>query len=117
MNQFVTEWLASWTGGNSEKILTFYHDDIFYRDPAHPQGISGKANFKKYLDKLLAKYPDWKWEVVSLEEGVNGRFYLKWRATILDFQEEGMDLIEMKDGLISINEVYFDPTRMIRSKN
>lgn len=114
MKKFVTDWLASWSGGNAEKLLSFYHPDIFYRDPAFPQGIQGKENLGKYLTKLLAKYPDWKWTLLHMDEVWPERFYIKWHAQINEVQEEGLDLVLIKDNQIIRNEVYFDPTRLIK---
>ena len=38
---FCIEWLNAWTGNNPEKLIDFYSDDTFYRDPANPEGING----------------------------------------------------------------------------
>lgn len=111
-NDFFSQWLASWTGNNPEALLAFYHDEIFYSDPAHKNGLQGKTALKNYLIKLFARNPAWKWELVHLDQVSSPKFYLKWRASIPTTNtlvtEVGLDLIELKDGKIIRNEVYFD---------
>lgn len=118
MEKFVKEWLASWNGGNPEKLLSYYHEGAFYRDPAMPSGLHGKEALRSYFTKLLAKNPEWKWEMLHLDQVSSSRFYLKWKATIpVGIQtviEEGLDLVEIKDQLITRNEVYFDASKMLR---
>lgn len=113
MNQeFAKNWLSSWTGNRPQELLEFYHEDIYYQDPAFPSGIQGKENLGKYLTKLLAKNPDWIWELDSLYESDKFTF-VKWKATINGKIVTGLDLIQMKDGKILRNEVYFDPSILL----
>ena len=46
-------WLPLWTGNQPERLLEVYSEDVFYRDPAKPDGIRGKASLLAYLHKLL----------------------------------------------------------------
>jgi hypothetical protein len=112
---FCNSWLAAWTGNQPEKLLSFYREDAFYRDPAKPDGLRGRGELLPYFTKILAKNPNWIWkavEIVSTEKG----FVLKWEATIPAgakiVVETGLDIVELTDGKISRNEVYFDPARM-----
>ena len=50
--QFCADWLAAWTGNEPEKLLAYYTDDAFYRDPARPHGLQGKVELRKYLERL-----------------------------------------------------------------
>ena len=107
-------WLASWSGNKPEALINFYHDDIYYCDPARPQGIKGKENLLNYFHKLLAKYPDWIWEMIELFPQPTG-FLLKWRAKLSPQAETvffGLDIVEIKDDKIIRNEVFFDPSLM-----
>lgn len=106
--QFFKDWLSSWTGNDPEKLLEFYHDDIFYLDPFYPQGLKGKEALKNYLVKLLAKNPDWVWELVSFQKDQQ-MYVVKWKSTI----GMGHDLVGFCNGKIAVNEVYFD--RPLRS--
>ncbi len=111
LKQFVDNWLSAWTGNKPEHLLTFYTKNTFYLDPANPDGIKGKEELKKYLNKLLKKNPDWKWtaeEIFPTEKG----FTIKWKAEIplsnKTFTIYGLDIVEIADNKISRNEVYFD---------
>lgn len=111
LEQFCDEWLKSWSGNRPETLVSFYHDEAFYLDPAFPQGIKGKENLLNYFTKLLRKFPDWKWERELLFPTSEG-FTLIWKATIQVKEKtvsvKGMDRVALTDMKISRNEVYFD---------
>ena len=54
-------WLPLWTGNRPDELIEIYAVDVFYRDPAKPDGIHGKAALLAYFRKLLAANPDWVW--------------------------------------------------------
>ena len=116
LESFCNDWLAAWTGNNPEKLISYYAVDAYYQDPANPKGITDRKHLLKYLTKLLARNPAWKWELIELFPTENG-FNFKWKATIplADTQlvEFGMDIIELDSNKITRNEVYFDISRMI----
>ncbi|MFO1519543.1 MAG: nuclear transport factor 2 family protein [bacterium] len=114
---FCRQWLAAWTGNNPQHLLSFYGPHAFYRDPARPDGVKGQEALKVYFEKLLAKNPDWVWEmeeVFSTEKG----FTLKWKATVPFGGKNvvffGLDIVEMEGEKITRNEVYFDPSPLKR---
>jgi len=114
---FCKEWLNAWTGNNPEKLIDFYADDAYYRDPANPEGINERELLFKYFKKLLERNPNWKWELIELFPTEKG-FNFKWKATIPIGMEQiieyGMDIVEL-DPLykrkVKRNEVYFDRTK------
>lgn len=113
ISPLIHEWLAAWTGGEADKLLQFYSDDIHYIDPAHPEGIEGIEQLEQYLTKLLSKNPDWVWtaeEIIPNPAGCT----LRWKAQIPIHGEivtlRGLDIVEIKDYRITRNEVYFDRT-------
>jgi steroid delta-isomerase-like uncharacterized protein len=119
LNQFCQEWLAAWTGNQPELLLSFYSEDAFYSDPGRPEGLRGRKSLLPYFQKLLSKNPEWVWkalEVIPTEKG----FTLKWEATIplkdKVVKQRGVDIVEFKDGKISRNEVYFDPSLLKSTK-
>lgn len=107
-------WLAAWTG-NADKLLEFYAPDAYYEDPARPDGLHGHSELRPYLQKLLARNPNWTWTRKSLHP-IDGGFVVRHEArvptaagTIL---ERCMDLVLLdQHGLITRNEVYFDRSR------
>ena len=113
-------WLPAWTGGSGsvERLLGFYSPEALYRDPARPEGIRGRDGLRGYFQKLLAKNPDWRWEadeIVPTERG----FVLKWLAHVpagsRTLAIQGLDIVEVENGLITRNEVYFDRAPLIQS--
>jgi steroid delta-isomerase-like uncharacterized protein len=116
--EFCRRWLPAWTGNDPELLLQFYAENVVYIDPAHPEGLEGQEQLKPYLQKLLAANPNWIWEVVEVFPTPRG-FTLKWRATIPVGQkklvEHGMDIVELENGKITRNEVYFDRSRWLEA--
>jgi hypothetical protein len=112
---FCGKWLAAWTGNQPEKLRQFYTHDAFYRDPARPEGLRG-PELLPYFKKLLAANPSWIWQIAELFPTSNG-FCLKWSASIpigaTIVRENGLDIVELRDGKISRNEVYFDRAALL----
>jgi len=117
---FCTTWLGYWTGNRPEELSLFYSEDAFYRDPANPQGLRGRAEILAYLRTLLKHNPEWVWEAEEIFM-IDGGFVLRWRAGIPVgreiVRENGLDIVLVRDGLITRNEVFFDrSTLMTRMK-
>ncbi len=114
--EFCRQWLPSWTGNEPEVLLQFYTENAYYSDPAHPEGLKGREQLRVYFTKLLEANPNWIWEPVEVFPTLRG-FTLKWRAVIpiakKKLVEYGMDIVELEDGKISRNEVYFDRSRWL----
>lgn len=113
LQSFIDDWLSTWTGNQPENLLKYYSEDAFYLDPALPSGIQGKDGLKTYFSKLLSRNPEWEWtseEVIPTEKGCT----LKWKAQIPVGEQTitlyGLDIVEINEGQISRNEVYFDRT-------
>ena len=117
---FCGRWLAAWSGNQPESLIEFYTDDAFYLDPAKPEGLKGRGRIFAYFQKLLAANPEWKWEAVEVyptEEGFVG----KWKATIpvgsKMIVEHGMDIVELEQGKVKRNEVYFNLANLLAALN
>ncbi len=117
--KFTSIWLPAWTGNNPEKLIEFYSDDVFYVDPAVPQGIKGREPLLVYFEKLLTKNPNWVWTAIEIFPTERG-FHLKWLAKISIESKVvecvGVDIVELCDGLITRNEVYFDRSALLSFK-
>lgn len=111
LTAFCDRWLAAWSGNRPTELLEYYTEDAWYADPGVPDGLQGRNPLLRYLTKLLKRYPDWSWRRSELYPTPKG-FVLKWQATIPrdggTIQCAGMDLVELRDGKISRNEVYFN---------
>jgi hypothetical protein len=109
-------WLPLWTGNRPEALIECYADEAFYRDPARPAGVQGRAALLAYLRALLARFPAWTWEADEIFPCAGG-FALRWRATIpvggTVVRETGLDLVLVAGGRITRNEVYFDRAALL----
>jgi ketosteroid isomerase-like protein len=113
---FAERWLPAWTGNDPERLAGFYTDDVFYSDPAVPEGVRGKEALTSYFRALLSRFPDWEWtnrEVLPLEGG----FLNFWHATIpvgaTVVEADGVCTVQLREGLIERNEVYFDRSPLL----
>ena len=112
-------WLPLWTGNRPEELVEVYAEDVFYRDPAKPDGIHGKAALLGYFKKLLATFPDWVWTADDVFP-VDGGFALRWKARIpvrgKAYEETGRDLARVANGKVTRNEVYFDRAALLEGR-
>lgn len=115
---FCSEWLPAWTGNDPDRLLTFYADDVFYSDPAVPQGVEGKEALRRYFARLLASYPDWSWthrHSLPLPDG----FLNYWQARLTGDGEapawEGVCVVRLRGSRIFRNEVFFDRSSLLRA--
>jgi hypothetical protein len=113
---FASRWLPAWTGNDPERLASFYTEDCFYSDPAVPEGVQGKEALSRYFGALLARFPDWRWSNVRATPIRDG-FLNHWHAripvgsTVLEC--EGVCTVELRDGLIARNQVYFDRSELL----
>lgn len=114
---FAAAWLPAWTGNDPVRLLSFYTEDAVYSDPAVPDGIRGRKALLGYFTKLLARNPDWVWThtgSIPLKDG----FLNLWHTSIPVGGEtvelDGACSVQLRDGLIYANHVYFDRTELTR---
>ena len=115
---FAERWLPAWTGNQPERLAAFYSEDAFYCDPAIPQGLRGRAALTAYFRKLLARNPDWVWTHRGAMPMADG-FANLWHASIpaggRTLEVDGLCTVQLRDGLIYRNEVYFDRTELLKA--
>lgn len=116
--KFIEEWLSKWTGNRPEELLEYYTEDAVYIDPANKEGLHGKEELRPYFIKLLGFYQDWVWEPIVIFPTDDGAV-VKWKCTIpvngQEIIEFGVDIVEITDGKISLNEVYFDRSHLLEA--
>lgn len=112
---FCADWLPRWTGNRPDELLELYDEEVWYRDPARPEGIRGKAALEDYFRVLLFRNPEWRWHAEEIHP-LEGGFTLLWRAEIpvgdRVVEERGLDWIFVRDGRIVRTEVFFDRSRL-----
>jgi SnoaL-like domain len=118
--ELAERWLPAWTGNDPERLASFYTEDAFYSDPAIPDGVQGRDALTAYFRKLLGRNPDWVWE----HEGsipLEGGFVNRWRATIPAGDTQvvcrGVCTVQLRNGLIARNEVFFDRSSLLAAIN
>jgi len=116
---FCNRWMPAWTGNRPAALLDFYAEDAHYRDPARPAGLRGHAEIAPYFTKLLAANPDWVWTTTEVTPTHKG-FTMKWHARIpapggIVVEEDGLDIVEISNGKITRNEVYFDRAALAKA--
>lgn len=110
---FADEWLPAWTGGDAERLASFYAIDTFYRDPHVASGIHGRPALTRYLQALLAANPSWVWTQTGATP-LEGGFLNHWHAHVPTRNGPAdctgvCTVVLDDDGLIARNEVFFDP--------
>ena len=113
---FASEWLPAWTGNDPERLVSFYTEDAFYSDPAVPDGIQGKEQLLAYFRALLGRFPDWEWTHTG-STPMPGGFLNHWHASVpagkTTVECDGVCTVELRDGRIARNQVYFDRTELL----
>jgi len=115
---FAEKWLPAWTGNRPELLASFYTPDAVYSDPAIPKGVQGREALRAYFSKLLARNPEWVWVhrgSIPMEDG----FLNLWHASIPvgegTVEAEGVCTVQLRDGLIYANHVFFDRSELINA--
>jgi hypothetical protein len=115
---FCEKWLEAWSGNRPEYLIGFYSDDALYLDPANKEGLRGRERIFSYFKKLLAANPNWIWRAINVFP-IGPGFILKWEATIPvgrgAITEVGMDIVEVDQGRITRNEVFFDRSSLLEA--
>jgi hypothetical protein len=108
LERFNADWLNAWTDKDVDRLLSFYHPEVTYRDPQTAPGLQGQDALRSYLEKLFGATPPMRYEpdeVWPIEGGYCGRWYCRIgeppARTI-----RGFDLVLMDEGRIRLNEVY-----------
>ena len=114
--EFCAEWLPSWTGNRPQELISFYAENAVFVDPVNREGLRGHEEILAYFEKLLHSNPYWVWEAIEVFP-IDKGFVLKWQAEIpvnnITLTERGLDIVEIQNGLITRNEVYFDRSQLV----
>lgn len=113
---FAERWLPAWTGNQPDRLAAFYAEDAFYSDPAIPDGVRGKTALVAYFTKLLGRNPNWIWRhsgSTPLRDGFLNRWHASIPAGDRVVEVEGVCVVQLRDGLIYSNEVFFDRSPLL----
>lgn len=110
---FAKRWLPAWSGNDPDRLIGFYSEDVYYRDPMVAGGILGRVRLAEHFKTLLARNPDWEWHhihAVPLHNGFLGYWLMQFPDQPHLQPMYGISVVKLKDGLIYRNEIYFDRT-------
>jgi hypothetical protein len=115
---FAERWLPAWSGNRPDLLASFYSEDVVYSDPAIPSGVKGRPALLAYFTKLLGRNPEWVWShrgSIPMEDG----FLNLWHASIpaggRTVEADGACTVQLRDGLIYANHVFFDRSELLRA--
>ena len=106
---FNADWLRAWSDKDVERLLGFYAPDTIYKDAQTAGGLAGREALGGYLEQLFSATPKMIYtpdETWAIEGGFCGRWYCEIGEGGSEGKLRGFDLVLVKDGLITLNEVY-----------
>jgi steroid delta-isomerase-like uncharacterized protein len=122
----VTEVLQYWNTQNAEQVVTFYDEQITWRNVAMEEVYQGKQEVHAFLVRLFTAFPDLTFDVTyKIARGVNvseqwcmrgthrGAFFgvpATGRSVVIP----GISMVEMRDGKFLRDEFYFDAGGVMR---
>jgi hypothetical protein len=105
--------LKAWSQADVALVASFYCDDLDYRDPSVPQGITNKDEFIKYLKLIFSVWPSQSWILDNVYPHANdGAFSVDYKFQIANGKAtifgHGIDLMIFKNDKICLNHVYLN---------
>ncbi len=104
------EWLQAWSDKDVERLLSFYSQDVVYRDPQVPRGLVGHEALRTYLTQLFDLTPPMRYEPDEVWETDSG-WCGRWVCALSQpdgstVWVRGFDLVVLAGSEIALNEVY-----------
>lgn len=114
--RIMTDCLSAWNRADPELVASFYADELDYRDPTVPAGISTRKEFIAYLKLVFSVWPRQNWAPTHvMSHGKEGAFSIEYEFSIANdaatIRGSGMDRMEFTGGKISLNHVYLNADR------
>jgi steroid delta-isomerase-like uncharacterized protein len=126
---FAERWLTAWNSRRSEAVLVLCTDDVRWDDPLTEQTERGKAALAHYLQSLWETFPDlemeWREEPFLSLGGARVVFHWRMSGTMRgplepqgfaptgrSLDAEGIDVFELRDGLVCSYTGFFDARGM-----
>jgi len=106
--------LSAWNEQDVEKTVACYTEDCLYLDPNTRGHVQGRDALRRYLTRLFEKWTmHWTLREFHPFGAEKGGAFL-WHASLTPVaggptaEIDGMDLVQLEDGRLKRNEVYFD---------
>jgi steroid delta-isomerase-like uncharacterized protein len=126
---FAERWVTAWNTRRAEAVLALCTDDVQWYDPLTARPEHGKAALAHYLKSLWETFPDleMEWQEEPFLSLGGARVVFHWRMTGTmrgplepqgfaptgrSLDAEGIDLFELRDGLVCSYTGFFDARGM-----
>jgi steroid delta-isomerase-like uncharacterized protein len=127
--EFAGRWRAAWNSRDAGGVLALCTADVLWQDPLTDGREHGAGAVRRYLETLWKAFPDMElhWVEAPLCSLDHDRLACRWRmtGTMLGSLEpqgfaptgrrldaEGIDVFELRDGLVGSYEGFFDARAM-----
>ncbi len=108
---FTKQYFEAWNRTDAELVASCYNDDLEYRDPLVPHGITNKADFIYYLKYIFSEWPSQNMMLDTLYPYpdvksfcVNYCFQMANNSTVI--RGSGINRVIFKCDKISLNHVF-----------
>jgi steroid delta-isomerase-like uncharacterized protein len=127
--EFAERWKTAWNSRRPDEVLALCTQDVAWEDPLTDGHERGSIAVQRYLESMWRAFPDMEltWTEAPLCSIEAGRIACRWRmtGTMLGSLEpqgfaptgrhldaEGIDLFELRGGLVGSYEGFFDARAM-----
>ena len=105
--------LDAWNKADPEKVADYFAEDLEYRDPRVPDGITGRAKFIKYLRLIFKVWPIQEWVPRTVyPHAEEGSFTVDYEFKIANEKKSirgrGIDRITFRGDKIKLNHMYLN---------
>jgi steroid delta-isomerase-like uncharacterized protein len=124
--KMLQDWNEAWNAHEVEKVLSYFTDDIVFKDLGGERVMRGKAQMRTWINETLSAFPDFRTDVKSLfvsgkwagsewvaSGTLKGRLH-HLKPTGRSYSVRGASIIELSNGKIKRNVDYYDSATMIR---
>ena len=125
---FAERWQVAWNSRRAEEVTALCTDDVLWDDPLTEGPERGKAAVAAYLEEVWRTFPDlqFTWPEAPFSSFDGTKLACHWRVTGTmlgpaapgfaptgrTVQADGVDLLELRDGLVCDYVGFFDARGM-----
>ena len=126
VRQMFTDYVAAWSTHDVEKIASYFTDDCVLENLARGQVYQGKDKLKEWARMSFVSFPDFKLELTSIfvsgnwlgcewvMKGTHTGDAPDFPATRRSFSVRGCSIVELVNGKIKRESIYWDSMTFLR---
>jgi steroid delta-isomerase-like uncharacterized protein len=109
----VRELVEAYNAKSLDRLLALYHEDAYFWDPFHRDGVRGRAAIAEVLQGLFTELPDERMTIETLAAD-EARAVAEFHSTGTTrggqrFELDFTEVYEVREGRIAACRVYLDP--------